>query len=268
MKKIVLYLPLLLLLTVSCDKDTIAPTRADQFIKHYGYGLHDTGVKVLTKEDGFLVLGSITNPENGDKDICIIQTDSYGNTNQPIKTFGGIYDDMAYRIVPNEQGYLIAGSTIPRENGDWDIYLLQLSATADMIWEKSYPFPYDNEAFDVIIRSNGNIVCTGYTKITETNSDILYFETTAQGDSVLFNHKGNALDEVAYAITELDNMFLFAGYHIPQGVQSALPGIYILKWNGQRSAIPQEGIKPGLSSVAKAILPDPNGNFLISYNFV
>ena len=98
---------------------------------------------------------------------------------QPIKTFGGIYDDMAYRIVPNEQGYLIAGSTIPRENGDWDIYLLQLSATADMIWEKSYPFPYDNEAFDVIIRSNGNIVCTGYTKITETNSDILYFETTA-----------------------------------------------------------------------------------------
>ena len=226
------------LMSISCDDYEISDKQADSFLKFYGAGLEDEGMKVITTDEGYLIMGNLENPGNG-KDICVIRTDKFGNTLASVKTYGGEWDDFGHIIKPNPTGgYIIAGSTQKEEQGDLDVFLIHISSTGDTLWTKSYGWrSFDEEAYDLLVLDNNNIVMTGYIDSTDVLKDFLFIETNASGDLVNFNHIGyDNQDDVAYSIIPKGNSYFLAGYTFGT-TQQLSKHVLLMQWNGIGASI-------------------------------
>ncbi len=196
----------------SCDNEEFSPDQALSFIKYYGSNKPYTGVQVLTGDDGgYIVLGNFENPGRS-QDICLVKTDKYGNTTGPVLAYGGLFDDYAYAIKKNDAGYIIAGSTKASRLGDKNVYLIQINTEGDTIWTRTFGESYDDEAFDVLVLENGELVITGYTNESESNSELLVAKRTSAGQEVWFKpQRGYDKNEFGNAIIEAGNYFIIGG---------------------------------------------------------
>ena len=243
------------LMSISCDDYEISDKQADSFLKFYGSGLEDEGMKVIATDEGYLIMGNLENPGSG-KDICIIRTDKFGNTLAPVTTYGGEWDDLGYVIKPNSSGYIIAGSTQKEEQGDLDVFILQINSTGDALWSKSYGSSYDDEAFDLLVLENNNIVVTGYTDGSDgQEKDILFFEINSSGDSLYFNHIGSDYDDVAYSFVQKENSYFFVGYSDEHTVsnQQLMKSILVWQWDGIGSLINYSSYFTSLGAGSEAV---------------
>jgi len=237
---IFIALSIITLMSISCDNYEISDKQSDSFLKFYGAGLEDEGMQVISTDEGYLILGNIENPGRG-KDICIIQTDKFGNSIAPINLYGGQWDDFGYVIKSNSSGYIIAGSTQKVESGDLDVFLVQINSVGDTLWTRSYGRSFDDEAFDLLMLDNNHMVLTGYTDSTDVRrKDFLFFEVNAEGDSLNFNFTGLEQDEVACSIVPSGNSYLLAGYsnRLATATQQYIKSIFVLRWDGRGSSIP------------------------------
>ncbi|MBA7568335.1 hypothetical protein ES708_10056 [subsurface metagenome] len=216
MKNINLFLILPALFVISCDKEEFSTGQSESFIKYYGSNKPYTGVSVLTTDDGgCIILGNFENPGRS-QDICLIRTDQYGNTIAPVLTYGGLFDDFAYAIKKNDNGYVIAGSTKESSQGDKDIYLIQIDEAGDTLWTSSFGsnFNLDDEAFDVLVLDNGDLVLTGYSEILDDNnihSDLLIAKINAADSLLWYEVHGQAKNEFGNAIIEAGDYFIIGG---------------------------------------------------------
>ncbi len=268
MKKYFSAILILLPLLFSCDEYELSPDQQRSFVKFYGAGLEDEGVKVLTTNEGFLVMGNIDNMERG-KDICLIRTDKYGNSVAPITVLGGQYDDYGYAIEPNTDGYIIAGSSRRTKYGDLDVFLAQVDTAGDTLWTNTYGRSYDDEAYDILIRDDGHIVLTGYSDGGDiSKSDFLVIETDANGNQTNFYHSVQSFEEVAYSIIEYGSNYLLAGYtdYYNVATGSFQKTACVLSWNGSNieKYPPFESL--GVSSEALSIKSAGGNEFYIACN--
>jgi hypothetical protein len=246
----------------SCDNPAISDLQQKSFIKFYGTGIEDEGMKVITTTDGYLLMGNIENPGRG-KDICIIKTDHYGNSEGPIKVYGGFWDDMGYAIKPDSLGYVIVGSTHQTEFSDKDVYVVQIDPQGDTLWTRSYDRDshLDDEAYDFLVLDNGHLIITGYTQNNLDNKvskDYLFLETDADGRKIIFEPKGVLADEVAFSVVKFEDTYLFAGY-----TEGAIRSMIVFRWSGTTSPyviIPSSDV----ISEAKAIIPVNNNEFVVA----
>jgi hypothetical protein len=258
-------LQLLLLLTpvlFSCDDyDKISDNQEQSFMKFFGGGLEDEGMKVLNTDEGYLIMGNILNQGKG-HDICVIFTDKYGNSTSPIMVYGGEFDDYGYGIAEvNTEGYVIVGSTVSEE-GDKQVFIVKITLKGDTLWTKNYGNEFDDEAFDVLVRENGNLILCGYTEVNELNKDYLLIETNANGELIRFKNEGRAIEsEVAQSLVQVDSKFLLAGYSY--GSSETNKKALAILWDG----ISQPTAKPftiGLHSQANSICGDGNNGYYMA----
>ena len=102
-----------------------------------------------TQEGGYIIAGT-TESNNGDvtgnhggQDYWIVKLDAVGNM-QWHKSFGGSSDDYAESIEQTEDaGYIVAGYSASNDgdvtgnNGSIDYWIVKLSSTGDLQWQKS-----------------------------------------------------------------------------------------------------------------------------------
>ena len=212
MKYFKLYIVLLFLVVNSCDKEEFYSGQAETFIKYFGGERPYEGIQVLATDDGgYIVLGNIEN-SNRRKDICIVRTDMYGNTIGPIKVYGSFYDDYGYAMKKNDAGYIIVGSTKTTNSSDKQVYLVQIDNSGDTLWTASYGFPLDDEANDIIVLDNQDLVITGYVKVSENNTDFLVAKFSSLGDSLWMLHLGVPIyNEIGNTIIKAGNYFIIGG---------------------------------------------------------
>ena len=236
--KLVFYIILFfvfILLLISCDNYEVTEKQADSFLKFYGYGLDDIGLRVIATEEGYLIMGNIENAGRG-KDICIIQTDKFGNTIKPVITHGGLFEDNGYAIKPHDDGYIIVGSTRETEISDKDIYILQITVSGEFVWDTIYGRSRDDEAYDVLVLENGNLVITGYSDSTETRKkDILFLETSSKGGFIKWDFPGASEDDEAFAIVKSGNEYMLAGYrNKPDNLSLQMArNIIVMRYSGE-----------------------------------
>ena len=269
MKYIIPSIAMIILLGTACDKYDISSKQSETFIRFYGVGLEDGGMKVITTNEGYLIMANVENPGSG-RDICIITTDEYGNTTSPVTTIGGAFDDIGYAIKPNGGGYIIAGSTQASENSDKDVYVIQLGSNGTVVWDKPIRNDNNNEAYDVLVEDDGELVFTGYTETGESTQqrDILFIKTNATADVFEYNQIGRPTsDEEAHSIVLWrDTTFIFAGY---QRSITGTKDIYLLRWEGWKISAPTKGLTINTegNSEAKCIInTSTQGRFLIACN--
>ncbi len=233
MKYFKLLLVLVLFVIYSCDKEEFYSGQAETFIKYFGGDKPYDGIQVLAADDGgYIVLGNIENL-NRRQDICIIRTDMFGNTIGPIKVYGDNYDDFGYAIKKNNAGYIIAGSTKQTTTAPKQIYLIQIDNEGDILWTNSFGDKLDDEANDILVLDNQDLVITGYSKVSENNTDLFVAKASSSGDSIWMHNHGLKFNEVGNTIVEAGNYFIIGGSRNSGSAENTTQSGYLLQVNNQ-----------------------------------
>lgn len=110
--------------------------------KTYGGGDDDYGSEVqLTKDGGYIIIGTTSSFGVGGKDIWLLKTDAKGDTLWT-KTYGGENDDEGNSVKELKSGgYIVAGVTrsfrlSPFGSPTADIWLIRTDADGDTLWTK------------------------------------------------------------------------------------------------------------------------------------
>jgi len=150
--------------------------------------------------------------------------------------------------------------------------LLQIDHSGELLWDSIYGRTGDDEAYDLIVRENGNLVVTGYSEGTEAEKkQILFLETDRTGLELKMNYRGTSEDDEAFTIVQSNNKYMIAGYTNYRNAQSMqiVKNIIVLRWSGEGTpdvnpfvnAFPE-----GTNSHVQAIIPEGINDYYLACN--
>lgn len=185
--------------------------------KSYGFAGHDHAYNIIKTKDGGLFF-------NGFLDVTASQ--GQGNSSRHgvgefwchkvnidgeiiwRKYFGGSNNDRSFDSIETEDGgFILVGTTeshdidISNSFGSYDIWIIRLTSSGELLWEKSLGGSAIDEGL-VIIRNNHS-----YTILANTNSPMIEgFKTQGMSDYLLIqlNSSGKILSKVRYGSSEFD----------------------------------------------------------------
>ena len=123
-------------------------------------------------------------------DIEVTKKDSSGNILWQ-KTYGGTSYDKASQILPTENGgCIVLGSTSSFGSGNYDVLLLSIDATGNLLWQKTYGgfFNEYGEKLEVANDGNGYLIagtqqaCPGSNVSSDCRDFIWNFEVDNRGE--------------------------------------------------------------------------------------
>jgi hypothetical protein len=111
-----------------------------------------------------------------------------------VRTYGGIYSDLAYSVQQtSDGGYIVGGGTRSFGAGNLDILLIKTDANGNIQWAKTFGETGDDAAFSVQQTSDGGYIVAGITQSFSAGSlDFFLVKTDANGDIGSCGIVGNA----------------------------------------------------------------------------
>lgn len=212
-----------------------------QWQKTYGGNDGESGNSVTqTIDGGYIIAGTAISSSNGDvgvnhggNDVWIVKIDDMG-TLEWQKTIGGSYFDRAYSIIQNTDGtYMIAGETESNDgdvsgNHGWlDAWVAKLSATGDVLWQKSFGGTGMDAAKSIVKTSDGGYIIAGETESNDGDvsgnhggttgwisaPDVWVFKINSSGTLLWQKCLGGMNNEIGtHAIQSADGGYAISGY--------------------------------------------------------
>lgn len=207
--------------------------------KSFGFSGLDYGTTLLeTKSGGFLITGVLdvsasngqgnlktTGTKHAGGDYWVLKTDNAGNLEWS-KFFGGSFTDTPLGVLETtENNFIIAGSSdsedfnISNNKGTYDFWITKISATGDLIWEKSFGGSEIDEARAITATNDGNFIVVGDTRSSDKDisankgaADVWIVKFSTEGNLIWEKTYGGTSFDVARAVNKTqDNGFLIAG---------------------------------------------------------
>ena len=218
----------------------LAATGNISWQKSFGYQGADSGISVIqTSDQGYLISGILDVTASGGLgnssrsseilhaggDYWILKLDSTGEI-QWSRYFGGNFTDTPQGIIQtNDNGFIIAGGSdsndtdISNNIGSYDFWVIKISSSGDLVWEKSLGGDQIDEARAIVKSEDGNFIIAGDTRSNDNDisnnngaADLWLIKITPNGDLVWEKTIGGTSFDVARSIvTTQDNGFLLAG---------------------------------------------------------
>lgn len=210
-----------------------------QWEKSLGYAGSDSAFSVLlTQDDGYLISGVLdvtasngagnnrTNMQrHAGGDYWAIKLNNLGEL-QWSRYFGGTFTDTAYDAIETQNGnFIIVGSSdsndvdISNNKGTYDFWVLKLSSSGDLIWEKSFGGSEIDNARAITATNDGNYLIVGDTRSNDVDvssnngaADIWAIKINTNGDLVWEKTFGGSSFDGVQAIHKTQNGgFIIAG---------------------------------------------------------
>jgi hypothetical protein len=185
-------------------------------------------------DDGSYIVTGFTMSNNGDvsgnhgeRDVWIVKLSNVGNI-QWQKCLGGLNDDEAYVTKQtSDGGFIVLGTTNSNDgdvsgfHGSRDIWLIKLSNTGTIQWQRSLGGSGSEYAFDGIEQlSDGSFIVVGYTQSNDGDvsdfhgdTDIWVIKLSFDGNILWQKSIGGTNEEKAFKIHETnDSGYILAGY--------------------------------------------------------
>jgi len=185
-----------------------------EWSKTYGGGRDDKPAAILlTSDGGYIVAGSTQSMGAGGSDIWILKL-AFDGTVEWQKAYGGIENEYAFSIQKtNDGGYIVAGSISSFGAGQSDFWVLKLSSSGDMEWNKTYGGSEIEAAYSIQQTSDGGYIISGKTvSFGVGSSDIWILKLASDGNIEWQKTYGGSQDEEALSIQQTyDGGYIVAG---------------------------------------------------------
>ena len=205
----------------------------------FGFAGSDTPYSIIqTNDNGYLLSGVLdVSASNGQGDRNSIGSRHAGGDYWVIKLnangvkqwsnyYGGSFTDTAYDAIQTEDdGYIIIGSSdsddvdISNPRGSYDFWVIKISDTGTLVWEKSFGGSEIDEAHAISKTADGNYLIVGDTRssdldISQNNgaADLWVMKITPDGTLLWEKTLGGSSFDVGRSISKTqDNGFLISG---------------------------------------------------------
>ncbi|MFC2084357.1 T9SS type A sorting domain-containing protein [Bacteroidota bacterium] len=232
--------------------------------KTYGGNKDESaGAMVKTDDGGYILVGSTRSfGDEFSTDLFIIKVSADGNVIWE-KTYGGSGGESVNEIIrTNDGGYVMVGTTGSYGAGSFDVYIVKINASGNLVWEKTFGGTGDEEGNDIVELNDGSFAISGYTVSFGAGAkDFLLLNVNSSGDEVWYNVYGGIYQDVASNIVTTGNEIIAMGY-ISQSTQRRSFNIIMTDLDG--NLIKQVSAPSGKVGVgANDAIVNNEGNLLI-----
>jgi PQQ-like domain len=178
---------------------------------------------IRTKEGGFVLAGNKEVNQNKVWNFWIIGVDKDGYKLWE-QTCGGKQNDRANALAATpDGGYVLTGYTYSYAEGSHDMWVVKVDAKGQKQWDKVFGGPSTDEALDVVVGKNGQVLVVGYMDVfvpddngentSKDGNDVFALMLDASGKEMWKKNVGGAGAQRAYSVVEdADGTFILAGY--------------------------------------------------------
>ena len=151
---------------------------------------------------------------------------AYADTAYWANTYGGTNDDVAWAVEQtSDLGYIVAGQTYSFGSGRSDVWILKLTASGSIEWQKTYGGAGDDVATSVHQTPDGYVVA-GYTGPI-TNYDMWVLKLDSSGGIVWEYAYGGAIQDFATMVERTSDGGYIVGGQTASGANP--PDFWALK---------------------------------------
>jgi hypothetical protein len=262
MKRIIPVSILFLILTFSMYLNA-------QFLWVYGGNEFDSTESIQqTADGGYIVAGYTTSFGAGDVDIWVLKLFSNGDVEWQ-KTYGGNSEDGRFSISIQQTadgGYIVASFTTSFGAGDADFWILKLSSTGDVEWQKTYGGNSEDGAYSISIQqtADGGYIVAGHTEPFGAGSeDIWILKLSSTGDvEWQKTYGGNASEWVSSIQQTADGGYIVASFTSSFGAGST--DFWILKLSSAGDVEWQKTYGGNDSESARSIQQTADGGYIVA----
>ncbi len=178
-------------------------------------GSNDDGAYSIALDDsGYVIIaGYTTSDPYRDGYLLKVDADTGGLIWSGV--YGGSANDEFYSVAVDGSGnYVLAGRTNSPSGGYFDVWVVKVNPSGDVIWERTYGSSMDDGAADVIVDSGGNYVVAGRAvfDINDYNDTWILKLEPENGDTIWTRLFGTPEPEGATAIALMgDGSYVVAG---------------------------------------------------------
>jgi len=217
-----------------------------------------------TTDGGYIVAGFTSSLGAGYSDAYVLKVNSTGELEWQ-KTFGGSYYDYAYSIQQvADGGYIVAGSTYSFGPGGYSIYVLKLSSTGDLLWQKVLGGYLNDQAYSIQQTADGGYIVAGETySFGADGSDMYILKLDSIGNLVWQSFIGGTGDERAYFIQQTsDGGYIVAGHTDSNGAGGS--DVYIVKIDSSGYVLWQKTFGESGDDGALSIQQTSDGGYIVA----
>ncbi|MCF7566996.1 hypothetical protein L3X37_01280 [Sabulilitoribacter arenilitoris] len=207
--------------------------------KSFGFSGADDGISLIeTSDNGYLITGVLDVTASGGLgnsktfatkhaggDYWAIKLNATGNK-QWSKFYGGTFTDTPYDVIQtSDNGYILVGASdsndvdISNNKGSYDFWVIKISETGTLQWEKSFGGSEIDEASGITNTNDGNYIIVGDTRSNDLNvsknngaADLWVIKISPLGELIWEKTFGGNSFDVARSITKTqDNGYLISG---------------------------------------------------------
>jgi hypothetical protein len=206
--------------------------------KSFGFSGSDYGTSLIqTNDNGYLLTGVIdvtasggegnsrTSQRHAGGDVWAVKLSAVGNFEWS-KYFGGSFTDTAFGVEKTaDNGFIIVGSSdsndvdISDNKGSYDFWVLKISSSGTLLWEKSFGGTEIDEARAITSTNDGNFIIVGDTRSSDVNvsnnngaADLWMLKISPEGNLLWEKTIGATGFDVARSVSKSqDNGFVISG---------------------------------------------------------
>ncbi|MFW9935664.1 MAG: hypothetical protein ACFFDU_09235, partial [Candidatus Thorarchaeota archaeon] len=116
-------------------------------------------------------------------------------------TFGGRGYDTGYNLIQSKDGgFVLVGMMEDIATNTTDAYLLRTDVNGTLLWSQTFGAEWDDQAYSLVEMPNGNLAITGYVGVSETDWDLLFWLTDADGAHLTNLTFGGSFGEYGYQL--------------------------------------------------------------------
>ena len=184
-----------------------------QWARTYGGSNSDLAWSIQqTSDGGYVVAGSTSSFGAGMEDIWILKLSSTGIIEWQ-RTYGGSNSDVARSIQQTSDGsFIVAGYTESFGAGMEDIYILKLSSTGGIEWQRTYGGDSYDWSYCIQQTSDGGFIVAGYTGSFEDIADFWILKLSSTGGIEWQRTYGADIDVASCIQQTSDGGYIVAGY--------------------------------------------------------
>lgn len=188
-----------------------------QWVQNYGGSNADSFSEAVQTTDGGYLLGGTTYSSDGDvsslhgfSDYWVVKTDATGNL-QWEEHYGGSFAENLRSLVALPNGtFLIGGdaessdSDITDNKGSADYWIVNIDATGNILWSKSYGANQYDVLYDIVIAPDGGFLLGGQVSPV-SGGDISNNYGSSDAWIVKIDDTGNIIWEQSYGGSDQDD---------------------------------------------------------------